>query len=106
MHRGKTLKDVDFIQINERVKKLQDFEEENSELLNQSSNNQRLQNGLIRISERDVKIIGRTLQKDTEFLCNLNIMDYSFFLVIEYIGCEKDQNPLFMSLSPEISRKE
>lgn len=42
------------------------------------------------------------LQRDTEFLCKHNIMDYSFFLVIEYLSDKE----LYLSIRPENSNRE
>lgn len=77
----KTLKDVDFIQINDRVKKLQQL------AANQCDDSINYQpNGLIRISEYNEKRIGRMIQKDAEFLERHGLMDYSLFMVVEHLS--------------------
>jgi len=39
----------------------------------------------VRISESDKKRLTEIIEKDTEFLASLGIMDYSMLLVIEYL---------------------
>lgn len=84
---SKTLKDQNFLEIDNDFKQSQDYENRVKQL-DQSRNGVNKNKirditGIINISEKDIVHLRKTISSDTSFLQSLNIMDYSLYLVIE-----------------------
>ena len=82
---NKILKDINFIQINDQVKRIQLSATQSAKT---SSDPQ--PNGLVCLSEHDQKRICKQISKDADFLALYNLMDYSVFLVVEHLETPKD----------------
>lgn len=73
----RTLKDVNFINLNRILKSIQSRNNRSSEFEDPE--------GIIRIKEEDLQTLIASLDSDTEFLKGLDIMDYSLYVVVEHL---------------------